>query len=282
MNAFSSHIDELQNSLQAVNDNTPQIVENLLQPIVQTQETHTTRLQQHSDNIASFHISMQTSDKQREAQDCKIDTLNKTWETLFQHMVSQVKEDTLSLRIIKTQSEALLKEVRIAVATLEEKFEDFVTEQSSAQSELKAELQLNMLRKNALQAKIESWSVEMDAAMENMLALRDESRGIQSALKKAQYQQTKADSWKRLIEEDVRQSKKDQLEIGKALEELKGARSVREHKLLDMDVDKFEKYAVRARKGRAKETVAKQEICLKPEREVVGECRDVPTSQGRE
>ena len=265
LSAFSSHINELEKNIQAVSDDTPKIVEKILQPVVQEQDGQTIKLQTHAQEISSLHSAMQSSDKQREALDGKMDTLNKTWETLFQHMVSQVKEDTQSLRKVKTHSEALVKEVRIAISAVEEKFDDFVSEQSSAQAELKSEVQLNMMRKNALQAKIESWSVEMDAAMENMLAMRDESRAIQTAVKKAQHQITKADAWKRTIEDEVRQTKVDQLEIRKVVDDLKGAQSVREHNMLDIDVDKFEKYACRVRHGRMKETSAKLENSLEGE-----------------
>jgi len=283
MVAFSSHVDELGESIQAISEATPQTVEKMLQPVVEQQDHHTTKLQQHAEEIVSIHGNAQSSDKHRDALDAKVDTLNKTWETLFQHMVSQVKEDTQSLRSIKSESEVLLKEVKMSVSAVEEKFEDFVSEQSSVQSDLKSELQLNMLRKNSLQAKIESWSVEMEAAMENMLAMRDETRAIQDAVRKAQHQISKAESWKHTMEDDIKQAKIDKTEVSKALEEIKGARSVRDNTLFDIDVDKFEKYAARIRQGRVKETVAKLENSHVSEgRALVGESREVVVAQDRE
>ena len=61
----------------------------------------------------------------------------------------------------------------------------------------------------------------------------------------------------------------DQLEIKKAFDDLVGAQSVREHTMLDIDVEKFEKYASRVRQGRMKETASKLENSPQ------GECRDM-------
>lgn len=284
MEAFSLHIGELEESIQAISESMPQTIKKMLQPVVEQQDHHTTKLQQQAERIVSIHGNMQSSDKQRVALDEKVDTLNKTWETLFQHMVSQVKEDTQSLRSIKTESEALLNEVRMSKSAVETKFEDFVTEQSTVQAELKSELQLNMLRKNSLQAKMESWSVEMEAATENMLAMRDESRAIQDAVRKAQHQISKAESWKRTMEDDIKQAKIDAAEVSKALEELNDVRSARDNTLLDIDVDKFEKYATRIRNGRVKETVAKLEenSPVSEAQALAGESREGAVAQERE
>jgi len=141
----SSEIEKNEQHIQAVSDETPKTIEEKLKPVIEQQGEHGTKLLEHTKEIVLVKGDLKSSDKKRDSIDEKVDTMSKTWESLFQHMVSQVKTDTQSLRSIKTESEALLKEVRKAVAAVDEKFEDFVVEQASAQSELKSEVQLNML-----------------------------------------------------------------------------------------------------------------------------------------
>ena len=253
---FAAQVDKLEQQVEATPKDvqlTEADVEAMLRPWIKMQEECNDKLQQLAKDLELVNDEERSTHTNRNTVDDKVETMNKTWEALFQHLVSQVKEGTNELHATKTENVIVLKEVKKTIAAWEQKFAEFVSEQASAQSEMKSVLQSNVLEKNSLQAKIDSWNSVINAALTKMNKVQNETKLIQEEVNACKEHINKTDLWQRTHEENVRQT--DEVELRSPTSEAEGARNgwVREHAAL-VDVKMFEKYSSKNRGSRGKVT----------------------------
>jgi len=255
---FAAQVDKLKQQVEATPEDvqvTEADVEAMLRPWIKLQEDCNDKLQQLAKDLVAVNDELRSTHTNRDTVDEKVETMNKTWEALFQHLVSQVKEGTNELHATKTENVIVLKEVKKTVAAWEQRFAEFVSEQESTQNEMKSVLQSNVLEKSSIQAKIDSWNSVINVALTKMNKVQNETKLIKEEVSACKEHINKTDLWQRTLEENVRQTDKDELRSPTG--EVKGARNgwVREHAAL-VNVKMFEKYSSKNREGRGKVTAA--------------------------
>lgn len=152
---------------------TPELVEMMIQPWMKKQDILRDNLRKQSDDVKVLRDDMKLTQKARDAVTQRVDTMNKTWESLFQHLVCQVKKDTADMISTKSESEIVLKDMKNLLSTWESHLGQLSRTQTSCTSEFMAEIQSHKQGMEALQRTMDSHSSRLATVTEQLAEQRD-------------------------------------------------------------------------------------------------------------
>lgn len=250
------HVEETMSNPRSIEN-----VELMLQPLLKQQKRFGDTLKHQGEDVRKVKDDLKLAQKARDTVEQKVDTMNKTWESLFQHLVCQVKKDTADMLSKTTESESALKEVQLLVSGWERKFSQLSSEHSPSKRELATTFQEHRLKMDSLQTKLESCDKQLlclaDKLLEGMTTQRSEQTEENIEKWKAQFEkrtaeeltalvnkvdertakitiqtEVKFNKWSSALAKLIAQAQEDTLQLQKAVIDLAGANSGREKNIL--------------------------------------------------
>lgn len=251
------------------NAGSPELIEMMIQPWQKQQESLGDVLKKQAEDLKTLKEDLRVTNKSRVTVIEKVDTMNKTWESLFQHLVCQVKKDTMDVLSTRSESEKVLKDMTILVSSWENQLKQLSTEQKSSKKELTTALQSNRLGMDSLQTKMESYDTRLSdlaghlmdhmasqSSQEEQQARQEEKLGllkveldskVEEQLKAQQKEvenqvakiavrtETTIESWTAVFAKHVSQAQQDTAQLRTAIADFKETTNAREQ---SVDVDR--------------------------------------------
>jgi hypothetical protein len=126
VNSLERRLTHTENCLStAVN---PDLVDVMLQPYIKQNDAIRGNIKKQAEDFKALKEQIKASQVDRTALTEKIDCMNKTWESLFQHLVGQVKKETVDMDALKKENENVLKDIKQLATSWENRLVKMVDE----------------------------------------------------------------------------------------------------------------------------------------------------------
>lgn len=176
-----------------------QIVQKMVQPLLEQQNSLGETVAKQTESVTKTSADFRAAIKATDVIAQKVDTANKTWESLFQHLANQVKIDVADMLIAKQKSEIVQQDVKAMILSWEKTLYQMST--SAPSNDVTAALRGHKLGMDSMQSKIEAHHSQMSTLAGNL----EEQRSKLMAYH-LQYQQSeeKMKEWNEALESSNR------------------------------------------------------------------------------
>jgi predicted nucleic acid-binding Zn-ribbon protein len=107
----------------------PDLVDVMLQPYIKQNDAIGGHMKKQAEDLKKLKDQIKGSQLDRTALTEKIESMNKTWESLFQHLVGQVTKDTVDMDALKKENENVLNDMKGLATSLENRLVAVIAEQ---------------------------------------------------------------------------------------------------------------------------------------------------------